>query len=82
MSILLSDKTFTYMKRSGKYFLSFVAYAVSAFLLLWFESTYIDNLTPFRVGLSLFGMVVVYTAVLYLINKRKTKPPPHPSAHP
>jgi len=60
------------MTRSRKFFLNFVAYAVSAFLVLWVESTYFDNLTPLRVGLSLFVMVAVYSAVLYLINKRKT----------
>ena len=60
------------MTRSRKFFLNFVAYAVSAFLVLWVESIYFDNLTPLRVGLSLFAMVAVYSAVLYLINKRKT----------
>jgi hypothetical protein len=65
------------MKRTRKYFLSFVAYAVCGFLVLWFESMYIDKLTPLLVGLSLFGMVVVYTAVLYIINKRKNAPPSH-----
>jgi hypothetical protein len=60
------------MTRSRKFFLNFVAYAISAFLVLWVESIYYDNLSPLRVGVSLFAMVAVYTGVLYLINKRKT----------
>ncbi|MDP9080496.1 MAG: hypothetical protein M3O71_23985 [Bacteroidota bacterium] len=60
------------MTKSRKYFLAFVAFALSIMLVNGVEYVFCDNLTPFKLTFPLIFILPAYTILLFRVSKEKS----------